>query len=220
MTFVAVIIGLVLVAGPVSAQQGLTKCSIPGGEPCASDRSSPRPQCGIEMTCTDQSIELGYSEGVCFRATCPGIWAVIHQRADQASFRRRIFTYRHYHFAGVWEVKDQGSLEASEVPLRELFLVLPDDLIEFRLADPDCHARIDLRSFGYIKKGDLCELQKWLAYNTYFERPNLGPADPREANRRCAVTSARTGSPPEFCAEGFATRLYEILGRSLVLPFR
>ena len=78
---------------------------------------------------------LGYPQGVCFRATCPGIWGLIHTRVDQASFRRRFFTYRHYSFKGTWDLKDQGVIEAGAVPVRELFLVLPEDVIEFKLSD-------------------------------------------------------------------------------------
>jgi hypothetical protein len=93
---------------------------------------------------------------------------------DQASFRRRLFTYRHYAFKGYWELKDQGVIESAPVPQRALFLVLPDDLIEFRLLDPDPCAKIDLNDLGYLKKGPVAELQRWLAYRVYMD--NLAPS--------------------------------------------
>lgn len=156
------------------AQPPLTKCSIQPQIPnCATGRSHPTPRCGIEMTCTDRPVQLGYSDGVCFRASCPGIWALLHKRVDQASFRFRTWTYRHYTFKGYWQLKDQGALRSGPVELRALFLVLPDDLIEFRLQDPDKYARVELRNLGYVKRGDLCELKKWLALQAYREGPAL-----------------------------------------------
>ncbi len=165
---------------PAMAGQPLRKCSITPQQNCG--RSMPRPQCGIELTCTDQPVQLGYSDGVCFRATCPGIWGVTHRRIDQASYRRRVFTYRHYHFTGYWDLKDQGAVQSGPVPLRELFLVLPDDLIELRLADPDCNARIEIKNLGYVKKGSVCELQKWLAYQSYLDGPALRRAAESESS--------------------------------------
>ncbi|MGB6067577.1 MAG: hypothetical protein WBG50_22455 [Desulfomonilaceae bacterium] len=159
-----------------TAQAGpsLQKCTIPPlVTPGSGPPSSPQPECGLELTCTDKPVLLGYPQGVCFRATCPGIWGLIHTRADQASFRRRFFTYRHFSFKGYWELKDQGVIEAGAIPVRELFLVLPEDLIEFKLTDPDCYAKIEIRKLGYIKTGNLRELQEWLAYNTYVERAGL-----------------------------------------------
>ena len=88
----------------------------------------------------------------------------MHRRADQASFRRRDFTYRHYAFKGIWQLKDQGAIESGPAACRELFLVLPEDLIEFKLRDPDCNTAIEIRSLGYIKTGTVEELKKWLAY--------------------------------------------------------
>ncbi len=128
------------------------------------------PECCIELTCTNGPIQLGHCSGVCFRASCPGVWGIIHERMDQASFRRRLFTYRHYTFKGYWELKDQGVIEAGLRKQRELFLVMPDDLIEFRLLDPDPCAKIELRELGYIKKGCVEELQRWLAYWVYMEK--------------------------------------------------
>ena len=129
---------------------------------------------------------LGYPQGVCFRATCPGIWGLIHTRADQASFRRRFFTYRHYSFRGYWDLKDQGVIEAGAAPVRELFLVLPEDLIEFKLTDPDCYARIEIRKLGYIKTGNVRELQEWLACNSYMEKAGLNDKD--QVPVPCAIT--------------------------------
>ncbi|MGC8602977.1 MAG: hypothetical protein ACP5VS_04730 [Desulfomonilaceae bacterium] len=124
----------------------------------------------IEITCIDEPVQLGFSGGVIFRASCPGIWAMRHQRIDENSFRRRFFSYRHFTFRGYWEVKDQGVIEALPSSTRELFMVLPGDLIEFKLLEPDCYCKIDVTNIGYIKKAGLCELQEWLAYNTYMQR--------------------------------------------------
>jgi hypothetical protein len=74
-------------------------------------------------------------------------------------------------------LKDQGVIEAGATPVRELFLVLPEDLIEFKLTDPDCYARIEIRKLGYIKTGNLRELQEWLAYNSYLEKAGLNGND-------------------------------------------
>lgn len=126
-----------------------------------------------ELTCTNKPVHLGYSAGVIFRATCPGIWAITHQRIDESSFRRRFFCYRHYAFKGNWEIKDQGVIETHYSSTRELFMVLPEDVIEFRLLEPDCYSKIDVTNIGYIKKAGICELQEWLAYNSYMERMNL-----------------------------------------------
>ncbi|MEJ2719428.1 MAG: hypothetical protein P8182_20245, partial [Deltaproteobacteria bacterium] len=124
----------------------LIKCSPqPQCLPGPRGLSDPSPRCGIEITCTDKPVQLGYSDGVRFRATCPGVWAVLHKRVDQASFRRRIWTYRHFAFKGYWELKDRGAIESGPVPIREVFLVMPDDLIEFRLRDPDPYARVEFR---------------------------------------------------------------------------
>lgn len=127
----------------------------------------------IEITCTDKPVQLGFSGGVVFRASCPGIWAIMHQRIDESSFRRRFFSYRHFTFKGYWETKDQGMIEAIPTPTRELFMVLPGDLIEFKLLEPDCYCKIDVTNIGYIKKAGLCELQEWLAYNSYMEKANF-----------------------------------------------
>ena len=138
-------------------------------------------QNSIEITCTDKPVQLGFSCGVIFRATCPGIWAITHQRIDESSFRRRFFSYRHYTFKGYWEIKDQGMIESIQNPTRELFMVLPEDLIEFKLLEPDCFTRIDVKNIGFVKKGSICELQEWLAYNSYMERmdfPSMGGTGP------------------------------------------
>ncbi|MFA6224451.1 MAG: hypothetical protein WC647_19295 [Desulfomonilaceae bacterium] len=130
-------------------------------------------QNSIEITCTDKPVQLGFSGGVIFRATCPGIWSITHQRIDESSFRRRFFSYKHFTFKGFWEIKDQGMIEAVHHSTRELFMVLPGDLIEFKLLEPDCNCKIDITNIGYIKKAGLCELQEWLVYNSYMEKANL-----------------------------------------------
>ena len=111
----------------------------------------------------------------------------MHKRADQASFRRRYFTYRHYAFNGTWDLKNQGAIESGPTAFRELFLVLPDDLIEFKLRDPDCNAAIEITNLGYIKKGTVDELKKWLAYNVYLEKPVFQGADPDTRNNQTAT---------------------------------
>ena len=40
-----------------------------------------------------------------------------------------------------------------------------------KLQDPDCNAAIEVKNLGYIKKGSVEELNRWLAYNVYLERP-------------------------------------------------
>lgn len=168
------------------AGESLQKCFIPSPfdtHACCRD-SRQGPTCGIELTCTDKPVQLGYSDGVCFRATCAGIWMLSHKRADQASFRRRSFTYRHYTFAGVWEVKDQGTIESAPTPIRELFLVLPEDLIELKLRDPDPNAAVEVVNLGYLKKGSIDELKRWLAHQVYLERPKF----------RSSVVSASVGA--------------------------
>jgi len=163
--------GIVLTA---QADPPLQKCTTqPSQVPGMEQQSSSRPECGLELTCTDKWVLLGHPDGVCFRATCPGIWGLIHRRADQSSFRRRFISYRHFSFRGSWELKDQGTIEAGAVPLRDLFLVLPDDLIEFKLTDPDCFARVEIKKLGYIKTGSFRELQEWLAYHSYLEKAGL-----------------------------------------------
>jgi hypothetical protein len=162
---------LLAIAGTAQAGPPLQKCTILSPEtPACGPRTSPHPECGLEITCTDKPVLLGNPQGVCFRATCPGIWGLIHTRVDQASFRRRFFTYRHYAFRGYWDLKDQGVIEAGPAPVRELFLVLPEDLIEFKLTDPDCFARVEIKKLGYIKTGNVLELQEWLACNSYMEK--------------------------------------------------
>lgn len=172
----------------------LRKCSIPGAQSSCNNQSRPStPTCSIEMTCTDKPIQLGYSDGVCFRASCPGIWALMHKRADQASFRHRYFTYRHYAYTGRWELKDQGVIESGLTEFRELFLVLPDDLIELKLRDPDMNAAIEVRNLGYLKKGNVEELKKWLAYNIYLERPEFRTAESESNNNRGVYQGAPGG---------------------------
>lgn len=193
----------------------------PGGS-CRNAPENRRPECALEISCLDEPVQLGYAGGVCLRASCPGIVAILHRRADEASFRRRFFTYRHFSFNGTWEQKDQGMIEASQARLRELFLVLPGDVIEFRMADSDCNARIDLRNLGYIKKGDVCELQKWLAYNWFMEMPNISE---RDRTQRAQTTPQRSGTAPCVPENAFrqmgGTGIFDHmlqLGRDLGLP--
>jgi hypothetical protein len=209
-----------LVAGPP-----VTICSRKVQQPpCMQQRqSNAQPRCGVEITCTDKPIQLGYSDGVCFRASCPGIWAVLHQRVDQASFRRRIWTYRHYTFKGYWELKDQGAIQSGPVRLREVFLVLQDDLIEFRLRDPDKYARVELWNLGYIKRGDPCDLKKWLAKQSYLEWPAMIRSAKAQAGResencsRRSCTNAGSQWPIRFGAELFCS--FRSACRRIGLPF-
>lgn len=144
--------------------------------PATDRRPLSSPVCGLELTCTNEPVMLGHPQGVCFRATCSGVWGLLHERVDQSSFRRRLFAYRHYTFRGYWDLKDQGVIEAGAAKQRELFLVLPEDLIEFRLLEPDPLARIALRNLGYIEKGSIEELKRRLAYERYLERAEDGPS--------------------------------------------
>jgi hypothetical protein len=167
---VAILIVLVGFATTVEAGSPLEQCSTqPSGKNGNRQSEKDRPSCGIELTCTDRPAILGHSQGICFRATCAGVWALLHNRLDQASFRRRFFSYKHYSFCGYWDLKDQGTIEAGAATVRELFLVLPGDLIEFKMLDPDPYARIEVKNLGYIKKGSVGELQRWLAYQAYVE---------------------------------------------------
>jgi len=113
-------------------------------------------------------------------------------------------------------LKDQGVIEAGAVPLRELFLVLPEDLIEFNLTDPDCHAKVEIRKLGYIKTGNLVELQEWLAYYRYLEK--AGPADGVHADDGRASLNCSPGSSwlDRTCIST-VDRLFS-LGRFIGLP--
>jgi hypothetical protein len=209
---------LLAIAGTTQAGPPLQKCAIqPLGPPECTSQGSAQPECSLELTCTDKPTLLGHPQGVCFRATCPGIWGLIHTRADQASFRKRFFTYRHYAFRGYWDLKDQGVIEAGPAPVRELFLVLPEDLIEFKLTDPDCYARIEIRKLGYIKTGNVCELQEWLAYNSYMEKAGLN------ANNRISgplpYGGCLTGASWLERAQGAAIGGLFSVGRTIGLPF-
>jgi hypothetical protein len=55
--------------------------------------------------------------------------------------------------------------------------VLPEDLIEFKLRDPDLNAAVQVTNLGYIRKGDVEDLKKWLAYQVYLEKPPLRGAE-------------------------------------------
>jgi len=213
------ITALSLMGALCTAQAGplLQKCTNqPAGVLGAGRQRSSGPACGLELTCTDKPVLLGYPQGVCFRATCPGIWGLIHTRADQASFRRRLFNYRHYSFKGYWDLKDQGVIEAGPAPIRELFLVLPDDLIELKLTDPDCYAEVQIRSLGYIKTGNVRELQQWLAYNSYMEKVELNgnKAVPGTAQSSGCITS--TSWLDRACGAGIGRVLS--VGRIIGLP--
>ncbi|MGO9571132.1 MAG: hypothetical protein ACLP5H_26705 [Desulfomonilaceae bacterium] len=216
--FIGMVIAVALLGPNAGEAADLWKCSIPGSGPsCRSPQGgSSSPTCGIELTCTDKPVQLGYSDGVCFRASCPGIWALVHKRADQASLRSRYFTYRHYAFRGTWELKDQGAIESVNTPFRELFLVLPDDLIELKLRDPDANAAIEVTNLGYIKKGSVEELKKWLAYNVYLERPVFQSAE-SEAQRNQAGSPWYPGSSYGH-AEIFLSPI-NYMGRLLGLPW-
>ncbi|MBI5252697.1 MAG: hypothetical protein HY912_24645 [Desulfomonile tiedjei] len=218
---VAAILAVILSSGIMwTAQAGppLQKCTIqPPETPATGPQRSPQPECGLELTCTDKPVLLGNSQGVCFRATCPGIWGLIHTRADQASFRRRFFRYRHYSFKGYWDLKDQGVVEAGAVPVRELFLVLPEDLIEFKVTDPDCYARIEMRKLGYIKTGNLCELQEWLAYNSYMEKARLN--DNNQISDPVPYGSCLTSANWLDRARSATTGCFFSIGRTIGLPF-
>ncbi|MGC9030291.1 MAG: hypothetical protein ACP5LD_11525 [Desulfomonilaceae bacterium] len=188
------VFSIAIVSAPLLVFGGepLQKCTIPDQYSGCGDRQTRSgPTCAIELTCADKPLQLGYSDAVCFRATCPGIWALVHKRADQASFRSRVFTYRHYAFKGMWDLKDQGAIESIVTPCRELFLVMPEDLIELKLRDPDPYAAIEVINLGYIKKGSLEELQKWLAYQIYLERPTF-----RKAQSGDASSSSKGGCFP------------------------
>jgi len=163
------LVSAVLVGNSDSGGFSQQSCALQPPASCPPQGRSSGPECGIEMTCTAGPMQLGTSSGVCFRATCPGVWGILHQRTDQYSFRRRIFAYRHYAFRGYWDLKDQGVIESGPVRQRALFLVLPDDLIEFRLLEPDPYAQIEVRDLGYVKKGSMEELQNWLAYRVHIE---------------------------------------------------
>jgi hypothetical protein len=203
------------------AGEPLQKCSIPVNQlsqsDCGREAGARRgPTCGIELTCTDKPVQLGYSDGVCFRATCPGIWGLMHKRADQASFRRRYFTYRHYAFNGTWELKNQGVIESGPAAFRELFLVLPEDLIEIKLRDPDPNAAIEITNLGYIKKGTVDELKKWLAYNVYLEKPVI-PSTESNSRDNQAAAPWYPGSP--YGSLDIITQPIDYVGRILGLPW-
>jgi hypothetical protein len=140
----------------------------------------------------------------------------MHRSADQTSFRRRYFTYRHYAFKGIWELKGQGAVESGPGAFRELFLVLPEDLIEFKLRDPDCNAAIEVTNLGYIKKGTIEELKKWLAYNTYLERPVYQSAESQSQPEQ-APGPWYPGSPYGYADIIVSPMAY--VGRLLRLPW-
>lgn len=199
------------------AEPPLQQCATqPSGAQGSDRQRSSSPECGLEITCTDKSVLLGYPKGVCFRATCPGIWGLIHSRADQASFRRRLFSYRHYSFKGYWDLKDQGVIEAGAAPIRELFLVLPDDLIELKLTDPDCYAKVEIRNLGYIKTGNVRGLQEWLAYNSYMEKVELNGDNRTAGPAQSSGCLTGTSWLDRACAAGIGGALS--VGKIIGLP--
>lgn len=215
---VGLIASTLLIVSVGVAGEPLQKCSVPGIQPdCGREQGTGRgPSCGIELTCTDKPVQLGYSDGVCFRASCPGIWGLMHKRADQTSFRRRYFTYSHYTFKGTWELRGQGVVESGPAAFRELFLVLPEDLIELKLRDPDPNAAIEVTNLGYIKKGSVEELKKWVAYNVYLERPTFRSAESESRNSQSF--GAWYPGPPSGYAD-LIIRPMAFMGRLLGLPW-
>ncbi len=171
---------------------------------CQSDRVQPK--CKTELTCTDAYVGLPPNATVCFRATCPGIWALIHRRVDQESFNTRYLYYRHYRFRGLWELQDQGRIATGPTDLRELFLVLPDDLIEIGLLNPDCSAYVEVRNIGYIKKGDPCALRAWVERQSLMQ----DHADRKSGDRPCDPARQRRRDAP--------CRRLERLGWTIPLP--
>ncbi len=75
-----------------------------------------QPECGLELTCTDSRCCWAILMGCVFGATCPGIWGLIHTRADQASFRRRFFTFRHFRFQWAVGIERSGVIQAGSFP--------------------------------------------------------------------------------------------------------
>jgi hypothetical protein len=57
--------------------------------------------------------------------------------------------------------------------------VLPDDVIEFKLVEPDPYAQVEVRDLGYVKKGSVDELRDWLAYRFYIENVEAALARPK-----------------------------------------
>lgn len=209
---------MVMAVSAAVAGEGLIRCSTGQVPPsCPNTGNGPSvPTCSIELTCTDKPVQLGHSDGVCFRATCPGVWALMHKRVDQVSFRRRYFSYRHYAFTGIWELKGRGNVESGPASYRELFLVLPDDLIEFKLKDPDLNAVIEITNLGYIKRGSVEDIKKWLAYNMYLEKPVFESTEGQGASG-----TAASGLPYPRALCGMTNSLLEqiySLGRCLGIP--
>jgi hypothetical protein len=119
------------------------------------------------------------------------VWAMRHTGMDQTSFSRRTFSYKHYQFSGKWELRDQGTIEAGAA-VRELFLVFPGDLIEFRLTEPDPCAKIEIKGLGYIVKGTSAEIQRWFACHAYMEKLEAH-------DRRRLESGNREATAPESC---------------------
>jgi hypothetical protein len=209
----ALLIGCLVVfafAGTGQAESPSRNCAIPSREtPRHTEPTSTCPECATELTCTDRPVLLGHPRGMCFRAPCSGVWALLHTRLDQTSFDRRFFSYRQFQFGEGWDLKDQGTIEAGPVAVRELFLVLAGDLIEFTVAEPVPHARIEVRNLGYIRKGTVAELQQWLAYQTYWENlEGQRCQQPRSSNQDAKGRSdLRTGCGSQ---EGILSRVLAV----------
>ena len=231
--FLAVsIVCLVLIGLARTSQAGppWQNCAISSREfPLPAEPTSTGPDCAMELTCTDRPVLLGHSRGMCFRASCSGVWALLHTRLDQGTFGRKFFSYRHYQFREGWDLKDQGSIEAGAVTVRELFLVLAGDLIELKLAEPDPHTRIEVRNLGYVMKGTVAELQQWLAYQTYWEnfdvqrrqqQQSSNQATTGQAERRAGCRSPAGAMPGLVSGADILPVRREMTGRMPVPPIQ
>jgi len=128
-----------------------------------------------------------------------------------------LFGYRHYSFTGSWNLKDQGVIEAGAAPVRELFLVLPEDLIEFKLSDSDCYAKVEIKKLGYIKTGTVKELLEWLAFNSYMEKAGLSGNDQIPGQRPSAGCLPCASRLDQACRTTIGHMLS--IGRTIGLPF-
>ena len=95
--------------------------------------------------------------------------------------------------------------------------MLPEDLIEFKLTDPDCYARMEIRKLGYIKTGNVRELQEWLAYNSHMEKAGLNAND--QISGPVPYGGCLTGASWLQHARGAAIGGLFSMGRTIGLPF-
>ncbi|MFC1833189.1 hypothetical protein ACFL2Q_00470 [Thermodesulfobacteriota bacterium] len=190
----------------------------PSSNPVECSQRESRPCCSVELSCSDKPIFLGYPAGVCFRATCSGIWGLRHARLDQKSLCPKTFTYRHYRFRGDWQLEDQGTIQSDTSPRRELFLVLPGDLVEFKLPRPDRNVGIEVANMGYVKKGSVAELRQWLAKRTYMEYSGLVEVQRERFKQR---QRQHRSMPRYHFGSQYAPVLSEIrsIGRAVLWPF-